>query len=230
MFEFVRQNILALTLTALSAASGVIVILADRDSSLWVGVGGSLLAAAFVSFLDFAKKIQDEGFDKRRQALRQAGLLMVHSDRNIPEYKKLVAKAARIDVCGYSLTSFTGQHSAVIKARAARGEVEVRILLVDPASQASLDQAAAEAAAGGSFAYPVQKVIAEFTGQPRIQIRFISTALPTMVFRMDKRVFVGPHFARASTTVATLELDEGWMSEQYTGVFDTLWASATPVS
>lgn len=225
--EFIRQNIVALLLTIMSAMVGVIVILLDRDSALWVGVGGSLLAAAFVSSLDFVKKLSDEGVDKFRQAARASGLRMVHQNRNIASYSDLVAKASRIDVSGYSLASFISQHGSTVKTRAHQGHLEVRVLLVDPTSTASTDQAALESAAGGSFAPQVAKLQQEFAGEARITVKTITTALPTMVFRIDDRMFVGPHFALASSQVATFELTSGWMHDQYTAVFEQLWTLAT---
>lgn len=225
--EFARQNLTAIVLTILSASVGVVLILAGPDSALLVGVGGSLLAAAFVSLLDFAKKFNDEGVDRFREAARKAGLVMVHRDRNIPTYTRLVGAAAHIDVSGYSLASFVGQHGFSITTRAKQNQVEVRVLLVDPTCRASLDQAAAEQAAGGSFDAQVKKVRQQFAGETRVKIRMIRTALPTMVFRIDDRVFVGPHFALPSTLVTTFELTSGWMRDQYMGVFDDLWETAT---
>lgn len=219
---------LAMVLTLVVALCGVTAI-AVVTGGVAVGVGCSLLAAAFVSSLDFVKKFTDEGIDRFRRACREAGLEMVHRGRNIASYPDLVARSTSIDVSGYSLASFVNQHGTTIQSRARANVLRVRILLVDPDSQASIDQASLERAAGGTFTAQVERVEQQFADVPAVEIRLVRIALPAMVFRIDERMFIGPHFALPSSQVATFELTPGWMQEQYTEVFETLWKLAKPI-
>ena len=225
---FVKQNLMSFILAVVVMLVGGLSITWGRHSSIWVGIGGSLLAAAFISFLDLVKRFNDVGVDVMMASAKSAGVRELHPRRNVSTYPELVRKAPKIDVAGYSLRNFADQHGATIRERAALGDLKVRILLVDPTSQASFRQAAAEKAEGASFAVPVQKVIDDFGGIAGVEIELISRALPSMYFRIGDRLFVGPQFSKPSTSVGTFELTSGWMFQEYETEFDALWREAAP--
>lgn len=65
-----------------------------------------------------------------------------------------------------------------------------------------------------------------------VQMKLLASPLTTMIFRVDDKMFVGPHFYRKpSKATVTLELDKsGWFFGEYDREFSRLWDAANDVS
>jgi hypothetical protein len=223
-----RRNVYLLVTVIVILAGTLVVIVSDGTVR---AIASSVVASGFVSlFYLYAQYVEQEN-RIRTKALDDAGLVSLSPTRRA-EYGGLVGDAKlNVDVLGYSLRSFADDHASVLTGK--RPPFAARILVVGPDSEASANQERLERHQAGTFANGVDRLQSLFAGQePLIQLRAIAHAPPSMMFRIDNVLFVGPFFSHeASAATSTLKLVAGgWLFTEYMAEFDKLWDEAKPLS
>ncbi|MWV15196.1 MULTISPECIES: hypothetical protein [Pseudomonadaceae] len=206
------------------------IYLATLDNAFALSIGTSLIAGGLMSLATLWIEQIRNGEEIRIKDLIQTGLVAAYPRRNLTEeYDALVADAKVIDVTGYTLKSFSEQNEAVLRARAAKGKpIRVRILLVDPDSEASQIMEAAENQSAGQYLGSRNALLKALGNIEGVEVRLSKRHLSMMVYRIDDTLFTGPYPASAkSATAFTLKLGKGWLFEKQMEDFDALWQTAS---
>ncbi len=201
----------------------------NSEGRVWISIGTSLIAGAIISLLTLWIDQIRNAEQIRMAELIDSGLHTAFERRNLPEYELLVPKADAIDVAGYTLKSFSEQNEHHLQYRASKGKpITVRILLVDPLTEAAKVMEAAEGMNPGTYKGLCDSVISRLGHIEGVKIRFLGRPLSMMIYRIDKFLYTGPFPASGKSSVAfTLKLeDPGWLYEHQTKEFDALWSEA----
>lgn len=214
----------------------IIILLGTSFALALKGVGrdiaSSAIASGLVALLYLYSQYVEDLDRERRRTFDAAGLHRLSATRRADYATPLKTATAQVDVMGYSLRSFLDDHATTLLMKGRNG-LRARILVVAAGSEASAAQERAEGFQPGTFSTAIAHVRDAFSGsRPTIQVRAIERALPTMVFRIDDTMFVGPYFShKVSARTATMELRRpGWLFEEYEAEFEALWRSATPLT
>ena len=223
-----RRNVYLLVTIIVILAGTLVLIISDGAVS---AIASSIVASGFVSLFYLYAQYVEQSDRSRIKALDDAGLQSLNPTRRA-EYEVLVGDAKLgVDVLGYSLRSFADDHASSLTEK--RAPFAARILIVEPGSEASVSQEALERHQPGTFANGVSRLRSLFAGrEPVIQIRAITHAPPSMMFRIDDVLFVGPFFSHEpSAATSTLKLAAGgWLYAEYMAEFGKLWDEAKPLS
>lgn len=202
-------------------------------NSLMASIGTSLIAGGLMSLATLWIEQIRNGEEIRMKDLIQTGLVAAYQRRNLTEeYDALVKDAKVIDVTGYTLKSFSEQNEEIFRARAkTRKPIKVRILLVNPDSEASKIMEAAENQSAGQYAGSRDALLKALGDIRGVEVRLSRRHLSMMVYRIDGTLFTGPYPASAKSANAfTLRIGQGWLFEKQMEDFDELWASASVVA
>lgn len=205
------------------------IILVKIDGPLNMSIGTSLIAGALMSLATLWIDQIRNGEEVRMRDLVHTGLLAAYPRRNLAEeYDALVADAKVIDVTGYTLKSFSEQNEEVLRARAKQGKpVKVRILLVDPDSEASKIMQKAENQSIGQYSGSRDSLLRSLGDIRGVEVRLSKRHLSMMIYRIDETLFTGPYPASARSAKAfTLKLGRGWLFDRQMEDFEALWAVA----
>lgn len=202
---------------------------------IYIAIGTSMIASAIVTFatlwINFIKT-QEENLLKK---IKRKGILNIHESRSLTHlYQPLLKKVENIEVTGYSITGFLDQSLDIIRTRSSQNKpIKVRVLLVDPDSEASKKQEAIENHSPGTYKTACENVIRNLGPIPGVEIKYIDHALPIMIYRLGNRLFTGHYSAanqsRSSSTI-TIEIDQsGELFDYYMNEFNALWDKGTKV-
>jgi hypothetical protein len=230
MKSFLLRRNIYLLVTIIVILLGTIGVLVFEGSGR--DIASSVIASGLVSMFYLYSKYVDDVDRDRRIAFDAAGLYRVNPTRRADYATPLKAAATQVDVMGYSLRSFLDDHAATLRMKGGNG-FQARILVVAPDSPASRAQESAEGFKAGTFATAIEHIRDAFAdNDPMIQVRTTNHALPTMVFRMDDAMFVGPYFSHESSAVtATMELrGSGWLFAEYEAEFEALWKAGVALT
>jgi hypothetical protein len=225
---FLRRNVYLLV-TVIVILAGLLGLVLFEGSAR--AIASSVVASGFVSlFYMYAQYVEEDG-RLRVKTFDEAGLRSLSPTRRA-DYSALVKRAKlNVDVLGFSLRSFTDDHASELIRK--RPPFSARILVVEPGSAASQSQEELEGQRSGAFADGIDRMRKLFEdGGSAVKIRTIGHAPPSMMFRIDDGLFVGPFFSHApSAATLTLELTAtGWLFDEYMAEFDTLWNESEPLS
>ena len=204
----------------------------NSDEQVWNSIGTSLIAGSIIPLLTLWIDQIRNAEQIRMAELIGSGLHTAFERRNLPEYETLVPKADAIDVAGYTLKSFSEQNDHHLRARADQGKpINVRILLVDPSTEAAAVMEQSEGLEPGTYRSLCDSVVKRLGDIEGVKIRFLGRPLSMMIYRIDKFVYTGPFPASGkSGTAFTLKLEEsGWLEERQIKEFDELWGEAKPL-
>ncbi|WP_201551027.1 hypothetical protein [Psychrobacter fjordensis] len=192
-------------------------------------VGTSLIASSLVSFSTLWVRFIKTSEDRLLSNIRSYGLKEIHSQRALVSiYEKLLETSNEIDVTGYSLSGFSNQALDIIKKRnAGENPINVRILLVDPKTEASKSQALNEGHIKDYYQTLCTNILASFEGIENVEIRFIEQSLPVMIYRLGDILFTG-HYSiikrsRSSSTVTYEIKKPGRLFDMYLSEFEEMW-------
>ena len=194
-----------------------------------VSIGTSLIAGAFLSILTLWIDQIRNAEQIRMAALIKTGLHTAHKRRNLPEYDSLVAVAKSIDVAGYTLKSFSEQNEDHFRSRVKSGNpIVVRILLVDPTTEAARAMEESEGLKPGTYSSLCESVTRKLGNIDGVSIRLLSSPLSMMVYRVDNFLYTGPFpTSGKSSTAFTLKIEKGgWLFDHQAKEFEGLWNKA----
>jgi len=221
-----------LLVVLLLLALGLVFILSG--GTVLPSIGTSLFASGIVGLLELVyRRITGED-TTTVEAIIGSGLHAVYEQRSLDEYRSLVQSVSgQLDIAGYSLRSFLESFGQILVDRLGRNRsLRVRMLLVDPKSPNSQARERLENHAPGTFSKSIENVHRTFDEVPNVEIRLLHADLTTMIFRLDRVMFVGPQFvSKSSRATATLELRQtkhAWLFRDYEQEFDAMWNSAVP--
>jgi hypothetical protein len=102
--------------------------------------------------------------------------------------------------------------------------------LVDPSTQHSIRRAQIEGRSAEQFRDRINTLIDFFKDTKGIEVRFFDAPLSSMIFRIGKVMFVGPHlYKKQSKATFTQELKHShWLFEVYQEEFDRMWEDSKP--
>jgi hypothetical protein len=214
--------------------SGFVLILLPGKEVVFISIGTSLIAGGIISFLIFWHQIIQETEQEKFDNIFTAGLDSVYPKRDLDRYDELIKKLSySIDITGYSLRGFYESFRDIIIEKLNRdSRIKVRILVVDPDSVFSREREKIEGYPEGTFKNSLQTVKSYFSKYPNnIEMRKINFQLPSMIFRIDNVMFIGPYlFQRPSKSTVTFELSRsGWLFEMFEKEFDNLWNNSLNV-
>lgn len=199
-----------------------------------VSIGTSLIASGIVALATILVDFVRSGEQLRIAELSKAGLLAVHSRRDLDEYDSLVRKAYQIDVAGYTLRSFTEANIGHIRERLGAGNpIRVRMLMVDPSTPVAKAMQKNEGHPPGAYTKSHKAVQNLLEGlDESVEIRTIDFPLPAMIYRIDDTLYTGPYPKGEPSKLATTYKvsTRGWMFEKTIKEFENLWSEAQPVS
>ncbi|MCG5493250.1 hypothetical protein [Ectothiorhodospira variabilis] len=202
----------------------------DKYSAVYLAIGTSMIAAGIVAILELWKEVSAAHVLARlRNVINEAGIEWVYRKRDIDKYDDLMAGLnGSLDIAGYSLGGFFDSYSEILKQKLKFEGVRARVLLVDPCSEFAKSRARVEGKGSCFFHERARGFLSYFENVDNIEIRFLDDQLTTMYFRIDKKLFVGPHMhAKQSKATLTFELNEGhWLHEEYVREFERLWGAA----
>lgn len=227
---FFRSRVTVAVIFTLFLVLGVILVFFDKPITL--SIGTSLIAGGLISLATLWIEQIKNGEEIRITDLIKTGLVAAYDRRNLTaEYAALVRGAKVIDVTGYTLKSFSEQNEEVLKARAkTRTPIRVRILLVDPESEASKIMEAAENQPAGQYAGSCDALLRALGDVRGVEVRLSKRHLSMMIYRIDNTLFTGPYPASAKSANAfTLRIIGGWLFKKQMDDFDALWKEARVV-
>jgi hypothetical protein len=134
----------------------------------------------------------------------------------------------QLDITGYSLSNFYDSFKTVLVERLQNSpSLRVRFLVVDPKTVYSEMRERLEGHVAGTFATRFEVLRRTFHSTPNVEIRLYAENITTMIFQIDKAMFVGPQFLSSpSKSTVTLEIEEGkdvWLFRTYQNEFDAMW-------
>lgn len=213
----------------------VLSLLAEAGSNcrtIVLSIGTSIVAASIVSFFDMLRGENARRFDEEiSEIVVTGGIERIYHRRDLEEYSNLVKKAEKsIDVMGYSLKGFYDSNKDIIlKKCKKKGKFHVRIILVDPKSQFSINRDVEENEQGSHIFQETYKNLLKWSKKSdKIQIRLINAPMSDMLYRIDDVMFTGPYFYRISSKETyTNRLNcHGWLYKAYQKNFDEMWSKA----
>ena len=201
-----------------------------KKYAILLGIGGSLLASSIVYFLDLVKDLYKSNLQKKiSNVIFDAGIEEIYRKRDLDKYDVLIKDLNNsIDISGYSLNAFNDSYSHILKQKLAKNSsIRIRILLVNPNSYYAKERENQEGNAENTYLNSVNKIIDTYKDSINVSIRIVDTPLPTMFFRIDNVLFIGPHlYKRSSKSTVTYELRKsGWLFDEYQNDFVRLWES-----
>ena len=218
-----------LVLNILILIVGLILIFFDETPR---AIGTSLIASSLVSFSTLWVRFIKTSEDRLLSNIRSYGLKEIHSQRALVSiYEKLLETSNEIDVTGYSLSGFSNQALDIIKRRNdGKNPINVRILLVNPDTEASKSQALNEGHVKDYYQTLCTNILASFEGIENVEIRFIEQSLPVMIYRIGDTLFTG-HYSiikksRSSSTVTYEVKNSGRLFHMYLSEFEEMWRIA----
>ncbi|MBK0379324.1 hypothetical protein [Mucilaginibacter segetis] len=233
---YLLVNIIILLLGAYLIKSGTCLDVNSSDqsnSTISISIGTSLIAASIVMFLDLFRQLSiSRIFAQLQNIVYDAGLQHIYKKRDIDKYDDLVSEmSSSLDIVGYSLGAFFESYSDILQVKTNKNPVNLRIMLVDPDSLFSKNRAQNELKSEGAFREKITTMLRFFKGNSKVEIRFFHSPISSMIFRIDKVMFVGPHFyKKQSKATTTMEIKQGhWLFEEYQQEFERMWADASPV-
>ena len=228
-------NLLVLCIGYILIQKGTCIDLNHKEQSgIYISIGTSLIAAGIVMILDLWKHFSiAEVLKKTNNIINEAGLQWVYKKRDIDKYDILMKNlSSSLDIAGYSLGAFFDSYSELMKYRVTKGNIKVRILIVDPNSQFSASRAKIEGRNPEQFKDKIETLCRFIKGLRGVEVKFFSAPLSTMIFRIDNVMFVGPHFYGAqSKATLTQELRKDcWLFDEYQMEFDRMWDDSVTVN
>ena len=224
-----RQLVFGLVVSVITL-TGLVLVLAGSDTV--AAVGTSLIASGIVGILELVYRAIIAEENPAAVAITRAGVSAIHDRRDIDKYHSLMSNlSSRLDICGYSLRGFYESFRETLRsALDEHPSLHVRILLVDPKSEHSREREAAEGHADGTFVASIAKIRQDLSDRANVDIRFVSDAITTMVFRMDSVMFVGPQFisvpSKATPTIELKAQESAWLFQSFEKEFDQMWDTA----
>lgn len=212
------------------------ICLTDTDqasSNIYVSIGTSLIAAGIIVFLDLWKKLSVNKMTRKiKNIFNEGGVQWISKKRDLDRYDELIDNLRdSVDICGYSLSGFFESFGDIIKVKAQKNNVKIRVLFVDPNSAASKQRAEIEGKSVKLFDEQIDSFKAFFCGFNSVEIRAIDIPLSSMIYKIDNVMFIGPHFyKKKSKSTLTIELSKGqWLFDEYQNEFNRMWDDAKPI-
>lgn len=202
----------------------------QRDA-LYLSIGSSLIAAGLVTVVDLWKELmRSKLLAKVSNIILDAGIEHVYRKRDLDQYDALMSRLhERLDVAGYTLNAFYESYAEILVEKLKTSpSLNVRILVVDPASMFAKNRAQLEDKRPTSFKDSIERLKGRFGPFDNVHIRQLDSPLSTMIFRIDDVMFAGPHLHRKpSKSTLTFELNRvGWLFDEYDKEFTRLWESS----
>lgn len=200
-----------------------------------LSVGTSIIAASIVAFLDMLRGEGMREYDEKiNEIIVKGGLENIFKRRDLEEYNELVKNATKsIDVTGYSLRGFYESNKDIILKKCSENkEFIVRIILVNPASQYSINRDVEENEQGSQLFKETYNNLLKWSKKSQnIQIKLIDAPLSDMLYRIDDIMYTGPYFYRTSSKETyTNRLNcNGWLFKAYQENFDRMWCEAKDI-
>ncbi|MEJ5144854.1 hypothetical protein [Sphingobacterium sp. MYb388] len=202
-------------------------------SNIKISIGTSLIATGIVVALDLWRKFNVKKINqKMNNIIIDSGIQWVSKKRDLDRYDKLVNNLENsLDICGYSLSGFFESFSEIIKKKAAKSTVKIRVLFVDTESDAAIKRAKIEGKSIVLFREKIDTFKTFYSKVENVEIRIIDMPLSSMIYRIDDVMFIGPHFyKKQSKSTLTIELSKGqWLFNEYQEEFDRMWSDAKPI-
>jgi hypothetical protein len=204
----------------------------DQRNAVYLAIGTSLIAAGIVALLELWKDLsRNKMLERINNVILDGGINFVFPKRDLDKYDLLMKNFNnKLDIVGYSLNAFYESYADLLVEKTQETpSMIVRMLLVNPESDASKHRAEMEGKSSKSVEDSVNRLKQKFNDAKNIEIRQINSPLTTMIFRIDETMFVGPHFyKKPSKSTLTLELDkDGWLYQEYEKEFEKLWQDAS---
>jgi hypothetical protein len=199
-----------------------------KQNELFFNLGVSLVSGSLVAIFVFVIQNLKDSRQKQGDDLLKAGIQEAYQNRALNEYDLLVPKANSIDVTGYSLKSFTEQNIDILVDRAkSKKPIQVRVLIVDPKSEASRIMEKAEGDAEGTYQNAYDSLMKKIGHIDGVEIRLLKRPISMMVYRIDNVLFTGYYpFTGRSRNAFTLKIIGGWIFKELTEDFQQLWKSS----
>ena len=200
-----------------------------------LSIGTSIIAASIVSFLDMLRGEQvRESEDRVNDIVITGGIDNIFKRRDLDEYNELVNRAKKsIDITGYSLRGFYESNKDFILRKCNKNKsFKVRIILVNPDSQFSINRDVEENEAGSRLFIETYNNLLKWSSKSEnIQIRLIDAPLSDMLYRIDDVMYTGPYFYRTSSkeTYTNKLKSTGWLFKAYQENFDRMWEDARSI-
>lgn len=231
---YLLVNIIIILLGYFFINKGICTIKVDSaTSNIYVSIGTSLIAAGIIVFLDLWKKLSIHKITRKiKNIFNEAGIQWVSKKRDLDRYDELIGNVKNsIDICGYSLSGFFESFGDLIKVKAQKNNVKIRVLFVDPISAASQQRAEIEGKSVQLFIEQIESFKKFFQEVDSVEIRTISIPLSSMIYKIDDVMFIGPHFyKKKSKSTLTIELSEGqWLFNEYQNEFNRMWDDAKQI-
>lgn len=197
-----------------------------------VSIGTSIIAAGIVSFLDMLRGEKlNETEQQANDILLKGGIEKIFKRRDLDEYNELVNKATKsIDITGYSLRGFYESNKDIIIKKCAKNKrFKVRIILVNPTSQFSINRDVEENEEGSRLFEETYNNLLKWSRKTEnIEIRLVDVPLSDMIYRIDDVMYTGPYFHKISSkeTYTNRLKCTGWLFKTYQENFDRMWDDA----
>lgn len=197
--------------------------------AIYLSIGTSLLVAGIVTAFNQLKELAQSKIIKSiKNVIFNAGVEDVFPKRDLDKYDKLMHNLSEsLDIVGYTINAFYESYSDILLAKVkSNPNLSVRILVVDPESPFSKNRAEQEGKSIDSIRDSINRLKDKLGSISNIRCKGIKAPLTTMIFRIDKTLFVGPHlYKKPSKATLTMELNEGgWLYEIYRKEFEDLWS------
>ncbi|MBK8624650.1 MAG: hypothetical protein IPN86_03425 [Saprospiraceae bacterium] len=198
-------------------------------SNIYVSIGTSLIAAGIIIFLDLWKMLTiNKITEKVKNIINESGVERIFKKRDLDRYDDLIKNLNEsLDICGYSLGGFFESFGEAIINKS-QNNIKVRVLFVDPESEAARQRAEIEGKSVQLFKERIQTFNNYFNGYSFVEIRKIGVPLSSMIYRIDDVMFIGPHFyKKQSKSTLTIELaKQKWLFIEFQKEFDRMWNDA----
>lgn len=202
----------------------------ENIANIAISIGTSLVATGVVLALDLVRRNTNKRVNRRtKNILGHSGIQWVYEKRDLDKYDHLIKRVSdRLDICGYSLGAFFDSYGEIIKKRATINDLKIRVLFVNPNSEAARARAELEGKPSNHFEDRFNSFMNFFSGTSSVEIKTIDTPLSSMIYRIDNIMFIGPHFYKTqSKSTLTIELSKGSMLfNEYQKEFDRMWIDA----
>jgi hypothetical protein len=200
---------------------------------VWTAVGTSLIATGGAGAVIYVYLARTEATREALEMLSSFGLTRIYDRRAAQirsEYaSRLSVATSNIDIIGFGLKDFRRDYIAELGALSAKANI--RILLIDPATELARLRDGEEHQSAGTIAREVEEFITQYSQlygaspPPKLALR-LYTCLPSVnIFRIDNDIFWGPYFVgRASGNTATFRVRRGGtLYDQLLQHFEEIW-------
>lgn len=199
-----------------------------RTNAIYLSIGTSLAAAGIVMILELWKELsRNKLLGRIKNIVFDCGLGHIYRKRDLYRYDTLMQDLnSSLDITGYSLNAFYESYADLLAEKvSSNASISVRMLLVNPDTEFSKNRGELEGKSYESMCDSISRLRKQFNGYPNVELRKINSPLSTMIFKIDRVMFIGPHFHRKpSKSTVTFELDRhGWLYEEYEREFERLW-------